>query len=381
MSCTITSIASTTRAPDSLPHGSLPASSPTADRQPSSRIRPSARNWVRSPSAATASYATTISPCRTSRSSSIRLPSTQGVMGCATSPKRSCTRWTSRGSPARHRRILSTLDPLAREQYLDFVRLRRFRQSLLVRHDAPADTRTSSQRLRGMHVSATFELVRAAAAGGIHKLARKLDPAAGGGGPVRKLLDELVARQPATLEIASLHSRFDLGSLSRPHRGRPEGCGLRGHRRAARAAGRADDRAARATRRQPARSAAGAYERPRDDALARARQHRGCECLEAVAARRRDARSCGARRCRPETGDQYRTVARGGLRRLRAQEVRATGAPDGSRLGGLRATTNPGTVTGAGVRQGFALEGRAGTYFRGRFRCAPRGAWQFQAIT
>jgi len=112
--------------------------------------------------------------------------------------------------------FLSTLDPLAREQYLDFVRLRRFRQSLLVRHDSPADTRTSSQRLRGMHLSATFELVRAGAAGGIHKLARKLDPAAGGGGPVRKLLDELVTRQPATLEIASLHSRFDLGSLSRP---------------------------------------------------------------------------------------------------------------------------------------------------------------------
>ena len=33
---------------------------------------------------------------------------------------------------------------------------------------------------------------------------------------MRKLLDELVTRQPATLEIASLHSRFDLGSLSRP---------------------------------------------------------------------------------------------------------------------------------------------------------------------
>ena len=33
---------------------------------------------------------------------------------------------------------------------------------------------------------------------------------------MRKLLDELVARQPATLEIASLHSRFDLGSLPRP---------------------------------------------------------------------------------------------------------------------------------------------------------------------
>jgi len=112
--------------------------------------------------------------------------------------------------------FLSTLDPVAREQYFDFVRLRRFRQSLLVHRDSPADPRPSRERLTTMHVSATFELARAAAAGGLHKIARKIDPAAGGGGPVRKLLDELVARQPATLEIATLDSRFDLGSLSRP---------------------------------------------------------------------------------------------------------------------------------------------------------------------
>jgi len=111
--------------------------------------------------------------------------------------------------------FLATLEPVAREQYLDFVRLRRFRQSLLVRQRAPADPREPSQRVRGMHASATFELARAAAAGGVHKLARKVDPAAGGGGPVRKLLDELVARQPATVEIASLKRRFDFGSLSR----------------------------------------------------------------------------------------------------------------------------------------------------------------------
>jgi len=80
---------------------------------------------------------------------------------------------------------------------------------LLAHSDLPA------QRVRGMHASATFELARAAAAGGVHKLARKVDPAAGGGGPVRKLLDELVARQPATVEIASLKRRFDFGSLSR----------------------------------------------------------------------------------------------------------------------------------------------------------------------
>jgi hypothetical protein len=113
-------------------------------------------------------------------------------------------------------RYLATLDPVAREQYLDFIRLRRFRQSLLVRGDAPSDPRTSAERVRAMHVSATWELANVAANGGVHKSARSLDPASGGGGPVRKLLDELVAKQPATLPVASLDGRFDLRSLSRP---------------------------------------------------------------------------------------------------------------------------------------------------------------------
>jgi len=111
---------------------------------------------------------------------------------------------------------LATLDPLAREQHLDFIRLRRFRQSLLVRAEAPSDTRTHAERLQAMHVSATWELANAAAHGGVHKAARSLDPAAGGGGPVRKLLDELVAAQPAALAIASLERRFDLRSSLRP---------------------------------------------------------------------------------------------------------------------------------------------------------------------
>src|SRR5262249_23716052 len=48
---------------------------------------------------------------------------------------------------------LSTLAPLSREQHLDFIRLRRFRQSLLVRNGAPHDTAKPPQRLRAMHVS------------------------------------------------------------------------------------------------------------------------------------------------------------------------------------------------------------------------------------
>jgi len=108
---------------------------------------------------------------------------------------------------------LSKLDPLAGEQYLDFFRLRRFRQSLLVRRDVPTG---ATKRLRAMHVSASLVLTAAAAASGVHKLARRLDPGGGGGGAVRKLLDALVANRPATYEIASLEETLHLGPLSRP---------------------------------------------------------------------------------------------------------------------------------------------------------------------
>jgi len=101
------------------------------------------------------------------------------------------------------RQLLSTLDPLARERYLDFVRLRRFRQSLLRRADAVASTRSHAERVATMHVSADASLVRAAQAGKLANFARDLDPARGGGGPVRRLLETLVERSPAALPVAS----------------------------------------------------------------------------------------------------------------------------------------------------------------------------------
>jgi SAM-dependent methyltransferase len=111
---------------------------------------------------------------------------------------------------------LSRLDPLGCEQYLDFLRLRRFRQSLLVRDVAPTATSEHAQRLRAMHVSASVALSGAAATGNVYKLARSLDPSAGGGGAVRKLLDALVANQPAAYEIASLADHLHLPPLPRP---------------------------------------------------------------------------------------------------------------------------------------------------------------------
>jgi len=87
---------------------------------------------------------------------------------------------------------------------------------MLVREGAPTDNTELAQRLRSMHVSANRELARAATKGEIHKLARRLEPASGGGGAVRKLLDALVANQPATHAIASLGDRLQLPPLSRP---------------------------------------------------------------------------------------------------------------------------------------------------------------------
>jgi len=102
------------------------------------------------------------------------------------------------------RAFLGTLDPLAREQYLDFVRLRRFRQSLVIRDDAPLAPALRPERFASMHAAADPSLLRAAEAGKVGELARALDPAGGGDGPVRRLLDALVAAAPASRPVAAL---------------------------------------------------------------------------------------------------------------------------------------------------------------------------------
>ena len=108
------------------------------------------------------------------------------------------------GVSAELRAYLSTLDPLSREQYLDFVRLRRFRQSLLQRSDAKGDLTVHPQRVATMHVSADPSLIRAAQEGKVGDLARALDPTNGERGPVRALLDALVDRAPAAMPIGEL---------------------------------------------------------------------------------------------------------------------------------------------------------------------------------
>lgn len=109
----------------------------------------------------------------------------------------------SAGIDAEGRALVGTLDPVTREQYLDFVRLRRFRQSLLCRNDT-AIRALDPQRLRAMHASADPSLVRASEAGKVADLARGLDPAGAGGSPVRALLDALLAAWPASIAVPEL---------------------------------------------------------------------------------------------------------------------------------------------------------------------------------
>jgi len=56
------------------------------------------------------------------------------------------------------RTALGQLDPLAREQYLDFVRERRFRQSLLCRQDLTPNRQPSAGQLAAYHLSADLKL-------------------------------------------------------------------------------------------------------------------------------------------------------------------------------------------------------------------------------
>ena len=110
--------------------------------------------------------------------------------------------------PPDTRRFISALDAGSREQYLDFARLRRFRQSLLCRVGAPTDPAPLAERIAPMHVSADRALVQASASGKLDAIVGQLDPSGGGSGPIRALFDTLAQQAPAALPVASLRDRF-----------------------------------------------------------------------------------------------------------------------------------------------------------------------------
>lgn len=72
---------------------------------------------------------------------------------------------TAAGLSPRVQQYVMGMDRLTREQYLDFAKFRRFRQSLVCHADAPVATTDTQARVRPMHVAASMALVRSAAEG------------------------------------------------------------------------------------------------------------------------------------------------------------------------------------------------------------------------
>jgi SAM-dependent methyltransferase len=107
------------------------------------------------------------------------------------------------------REFLATRDRLAREQYLDFVRVRRFRQSLLCRSEAAGDFQLSAAGLKRLFASASLQLMRAAAA-------RRLPATPGPDGDVlRRLLETLVEAAPDVLAAPDLLASVPSGTSAR----------------------------------------------------------------------------------------------------------------------------------------------------------------------
>lgn len=102
------------------------------------------------------------------------------------------------GLDAKMRAYLARLEPLVREQYIDFARLRRYRQSLLFRAGALEDVGLKPARMRTLFAMASMPLVQAARDGRL--------PGAGGetGASVRAIFERLVATAPATVAVADL---------------------------------------------------------------------------------------------------------------------------------------------------------------------------------
>ena len=106
------------------------------------------------------------------------------------------------GLSARMREQVGALPPLAREQYLDFARLARFRQSVACRADAGGGRPLDPARVAGMHVAASLALVRAAAEG--KAFAGAGEPADANVRALRRVLQWLAAQAPRRVPVAEV---------------------------------------------------------------------------------------------------------------------------------------------------------------------------------
>lgn len=114
------------------------------------------------------------------------------------------------GLAPRVRQFLAGRDRLAREQYLDIARVRRFRQSIVARAGRIGDAALMPARMQGLAVSASMPLMRAAADARL--------PAGSGAdaATVRALLEALVQAAPAALPVPALLSRVPAAAGGRP---------------------------------------------------------------------------------------------------------------------------------------------------------------------
>jgi len=104
---------------------------------------------------------------------------------------------TPAGLAPRMQQFVGGMDRLAREQYLDFARLRRFRQSLVCRSDAAPSNVAPAERARRMHAAASMTLVRTAADGKAF-----VDPPADASArAARRLLEWLVRDAPRIVTV------------------------------------------------------------------------------------------------------------------------------------------------------------------------------------
>jgi len=126
---------------------------------------------------------------------------------------------TAAGLAPRMQQFVNDMDRLVREQYLDFARMRRFRQSLVCRADAVATGSEGVARASGMHVAASMTLVRAAAEGKAfneESVTSDINVRA-----ARNLLQWLVSEAPRIVPVAEVaawqkeHARDDI-AVARP---------------------------------------------------------------------------------------------------------------------------------------------------------------------
>jgi SAM-dependent methyltransferase len=126
------------------------------------------------------------------------------------------------GLAAEVRQLLDGLDLLTREQYLDFFRLRRFRQTLLCHADVPLEHRVTPERIADFLLSTPAgKRIQLSGAGDA------ADGGPGGGAPsveeslLQAALDELNAASPVRISFPDLLARL----RRRPEAGLPDQLG------------------------------------------------------------------------------------------------------------------------------------------------------------